>query len=296
MVLKYTIKQFQTQFTTDDACLEFLKDSRWPDGIHCETCQQVTKHHKVTSRRSYSCDRCGHHVHPTAGTIFHKSSTPLTSWFYAMYIIAATRCGISAKQLQRELGVTYKTAWRMFKEIRKLMDEDLSPFTGQVEVDETYIGGKRKGKRGRGAAGKTVAAGVVQRGGQVKAVVVPNVKKATLLPIVHKYVIPTGTTTVFTDELASYNDLAKSGYNHERIKHSSHVYVSGTAHTNTIEGFWSLVKRGINGVYHSVSSQHLQSYLNEYSFRYNHRDDMEPMFSVLVSQIPAHASSTARRS
>ncbi len=111
---RYTIKDFRKQFPDDDACLVWLKQYLFPQGITCKVCQKITKHHKVAKRKSYSCDRCGHHVHPTAGTIYHKSSTPLTDWFYAVYLMASTRCGISAKQLERELGVTYKTAWRMF--------------------------------------------------------------------------------------------------------------------------------------------------------------------------------------
>lgn len=122
---KYTIRDFEREFPTDDACLDWLRGFLYPDGIHCKKCDRVTKHHRVASRRSYSCDYCGHHVHPTAGTLYHKSSTPLRLWFYATYLMASTRCGISAKQLERELGVTYKTAWRMFKQLRSLLSEGL---------------------------------------------------------------------------------------------------------------------------------------------------------------------------
>src|SRR6266536_3962640 len=141
---RYTFKDFEQQFPNDDACLDWLKDYLYPDGIFCKTCDKVTKHHRVASRRSYSCQFCGHHVHPTAGTIFHKSTTPLELWFYAIFIMSQTRCGISAKQLQRELGVTYKTAWRMFNQIRKLMGEETGHLSGAVEADETYVGGKRR--------------------------------------------------------------------------------------------------------------------------------------------------------
>ncbi|HBI45696.1 MAG TPA: hypothetical protein DDY78_23010 [Planctomycetales bacterium] len=124
---KFTIKDFNTLFPDDAACLEWLKNHLYPDGIFCKTCQKVTKHHRVVSRPSYSCDVCGHHVHPTADTIYHKSPTPLRLWFYAVYLMASTRCGISAKQIQRETGVTYKTAWRMFKQIRSMLNEDDGP-------------------------------------------------------------------------------------------------------------------------------------------------------------------------
>jgi transposase len=126
-MIRYTFKDFERDFPTDDACLEWLKNYLYPDGIFCETCDKVTKHHKVASRKSYSCQFCGHHVHPTASTIYHKSSTSLKTWFHAIYLMASTRCGISAKQLERETGVTYKTAWRMFKQIRTMLAEDRDP-------------------------------------------------------------------------------------------------------------------------------------------------------------------------
>jgi len=282
---KYTLKDFAAEFPTDDDCLEWIKDHRWPDGIYCETCGKVTKHHKIANRPCYSCDHCGNHVYPTAGTIFHKSSTPLTVWFHAIYSMASTRCGISAKQIQRETGVTYKTAWRMFKQIRTLFDEDTEPLTGEVEADETYIGGKRTGKRGRGAEGKTIVAGVVQRKGAVKTNVVQDVKRTTLTTFVTKNV--DANATLFTDEFPSYDTMAKYGYEHHRIEHNSRVYVNGNIHTNSIEGFWSLVKRGISGVYHAVSPKYMQSYVDEYAFRYSHRNDDTPMFKIVIGQIRA---------
>src|SRR5712691_5914565 len=140
---RYTIKDFEKQFPDDAACLEWLKDYLYPDGIHCKRCDRVTLHHRANTRPSYCCDRCGNHVHPMAGTIYEKSSTPLRLWFYAIFLMASTRCGISAKQLERELGVTYKTAWRMFKQIRSMLAENRGPLTGEVEIDEAYIGGKK---------------------------------------------------------------------------------------------------------------------------------------------------------
>lgn len=122
---KYTIKDFETEFPNDDACLEWIKNLRWSEGIKCSECDKITKHHRVAGRPCYACDYCGHQVFPTAGTIFHKSSTPLKIWFRAIFQIATTRCGISAKQIQRETGVTYKTAWRIFKQIRTLLGEDI---------------------------------------------------------------------------------------------------------------------------------------------------------------------------
>jgi len=281
----YTIKDFERQFPTDDACLEFLKNARWPKGIFCEKCQKITPHYRIANRKVYSCEFCGSHVSPTAATIFHKSNTPLRFWFHAIFLMASTKTGISAKQLQRELGVTYKTAWRMFKEIRKLMSEDVNPLTGQVEVDETYFGGKRTGKRGRGASGKTIVMGMVERNGNALTKVIPDVKARTLLPMIWKNV--TNDSTIFTDELHSYDLIAKLGYAHEIVQHAAKQYVSGNAHVNTAESLWSTVKRGIDGVNHSISPLYLQSYLDSYIFRYNHRKDDQPMFESLLERIPS---------
>ena len=201
-----------------------------------------------------------------------------------MYLMTSTRCGISAKQLERELGVTYKTAWRMAFLIRhELMVQEPDKFSGTVEADETYIGGRRRGtKRGRPGVGshKTAVFGMAERKGRVMAVTVPNVKKTTLMPHVLTRVIPA--TSVYTDELRSYNGLTDAGFDHQQVNHSERVYVSGDVHTNTIEGFWSLTKRGIGGVYHAVSKKHLQDYLSEYAWRYNRRHDPESLFETLL--------------
>lgn len=281
---KFTIKDFNETFPDDAVCLEWLKNHLYPDGIHCKNCDKVTKHHRVASRPSYSCDSCGNHVHPTADTIYHKSSTSLRLWFYAVYLMASTRCGISAKQLQRELGVTYKTAWRMFKQIRSMLADDDTELSGEVEVDETYVGSRRRGtKRGRGAPGKSVVVGAVERKGKIVAKKVPNASGKSLLPFIQERVLPE--SMIFTDEFPAYNPLASKGYIHRRIHHASKVYVVGDVHTNTVEGFWALVKNGIGGVYHGVSERYLQEYLNEYTFRYNRRDDQSPMFKAFLGRI-----------
>jgi transposase-like protein len=281
VMLKYTTKDFENEFPNDDACLEWIFNHRWPDGLKCSHCGRV-KFHKVKSRKVYECE-CGHQVSPTVGTIFHKSPTPLRLWFYAMYLMASTRCGISAKQIQRETGVTYKTAWRMFKQIRDLLREKEPFFFGDVEADETYVGGKRPGKRGRGAAGKTPVVGIVERKGKVAAKVTGDLKSSTVKPFIVSHVAPQ--SKIYTDEYPVYNDLPKYGYEHESVNHNNEEYVRGDAHTNSIEGFWSLMKRGVNGVYHAVSPKYLQSYVNEYAFRYNHRKDEQPMFVSFLNQI-----------
>jgi transposase len=292
--LRYTIQRFNAEFPDNDACLEWLKAQRWPDGlIPCGECVKYHKHHRVTGRPAYACDYCGSMVSPMAGTIFHKSSTSLRTWFYAMYLMSATRCGISAKQIQRETGVTYKTAWRMFKQIRTLMSEEVSLEGEAVEMDETYMGGKRKVGRGRPAAHDTKKAcvvGVVERTGRgrVVAIASTDATKETLHGIAKEYILPE--STVYTDEWHGYTGLDKmNGYQHRRINHTQKVYVMGDIHTNTIEGFWSLIKRGIGGVYHSVSKKYLQTYLDEYSFRYNRRNSEQPMFTSLLGEVAKQA-------
>ena len=282
---RYTIRNFNEDFPGDDACLGFVKDLVYPDGIHCRTCGEFRPHHRLTNRKAYSCDYCGTHVYPLAGTIFEKSRTPLKSWFYAMFLISSTRCGISAKQLERELGVTYKTAWRMFNQIRKLMADDTGMLGGEVEMDETYIGGKEKGVMGRpGRNSKKVPVfGIVERGGKVAALVTKDVARATVMPIIESKVLPR--SLIYTDDYKVYNPLKDKGYGHKRIAHSQKVYVVGNIHTNTIEGLWSILKRSISGVYHSVSAKHLQHYINEFAYRYNHRSDQTPMYSLISSQV-----------
>lgn len=174
---QYTLKDMQNDFPDHKACLDWLLNYRYRNGITCKNCGVVNaKHHYTASRKSYTCQWCGWHVSPTANTIFHKSSTPLTLWFYAIYLMAQTHTGISAKQLQRELGVTYKTAWRMFRLIRSRLDEVGDTFCsdGGVEIDEMYVSGVRKSKPGCRVVGKTPVADFVDSGGSVKTIVVPN--------------------------------------------------------------------------------------------------------------------------
>src|SRR5271157_5836584 len=238
---RYSIKDFDRQFPTDDACLEYIKEMRWPEGITmCSKCEQGRKHYRVTGRTAYACEFCGNHIYPLAGTIFEKTTTPLRSWFHAMFLMGATRCGISAKQIQREIVVTYKTAWRIAHQLRKLMAEDVQLEGSSVEVDEMFYGGKRKNGVGRPMRGdkvKTPVLGMVEREGRVVAKAVKDTTAKTLCGTVQEYVMPA--STVFTDELPAYNTVSKGRrYTHRRIKHSAGVYVVGDVHTNTIEGFW----------------------------------------------------------
>jgi len=292
---RFTIQQFNALFPNDDACLVWLMGQRYPDGIaFCDKCLTERKHHRIAARRAWSCDYCGSMISPTAGSIFAKSPTPLRLWFYAMYLMSTTRCGISAKQIQRETGVTYKTAWRMFKQIRTLMSEDIRLEGSSVEADETYYGAPLRNKHRRKLKqgyhkDKQPIFGMVERGGRVLARVVPNAKETTLLPIIAERVLPA--STIFTDCYTPYDNLAQmpQGYDHQRINHAAKVYVMGDCHTQNIDGFWSLLKRGIGGVYHSVSTKYLQSYCDEYGYRYNRRFDDQPMFTSLLVDAVAKA-------
>jgi transposase-like protein len=297
---QYSLMEFMQSFPDDRSCLDYLWREKYSaDGSHayCPKCDKERKFHRVKDRPAYDCDTCGYHLHPTAGTIFHKSPTSLHLWFYAMYIMASTRCGVSAKQLERELGVTYKTAWRMFTLIRnEAMARDDGPLSGDVEMDETYIGGKpRQGEIARqrrkglnphqagqaaGRAKKTTVFGMVERGGKVAAHVVPTNFQDDALRHIETRVMPAA--SIYTDEASAYTPLKKKGYNHRRIHHAQKVYVDGDVHTQTIEGFWSLVKRGIGGTHHAVSAKYLQGYLNEYVWRYNRRDSGRAMFLDLI--------------
>ncbi len=300
---------FLADFPDDEACLVFLWNERHnlgDDTAHCERCGEIRQFRRYTAkqqRQDWTCTACGLHVHPTAGTIFHKSSTGLHLWFYAMYLMTSTRSGISAKQLERELGVTYKTAWRIFHLIRNelMTQDDNVTLSGDVELDETYVGGKpRQSDRAKWAdlppsqrksaalkwsdEKKITVFGMVERGGRVSARVVPSNQAKTLTPIVTRAIAPTS-STVYTDQATWYKWLPDAGYNHATIDHSARVYVSGNVHTQTIESFWSLVKRGIIGVHGAVSPKHLQGYLNECVWRFNHRRDFQPMFFTLLSRV-----------
>jgi transposase len=283
--------EFTAQFPDDGACLEYLVQKLYPEGIYCPTCGRVTKHHRESNRPSYACQYCGHHEHPLVGTIFENSATSLRLWFYAIYLMSSTRCGISAKQLERELGVTYKTAWRMFHKIRSLLDQDGDGFLqGTVEIDESYIEGKGKWRGGRPGkeSPKTPVFGMAQRGedgkpGKIAVKVVPDVSSQSLFPHIKTKVLPP--SMVYTDEFGVYTPLQHFGYTHRRIPHAQKVYVSGDVHTNTLEGFWSHLKRGVSGVYRGVSSKHLQSYFDEYVFRYNNRGDEKGLFMAFLDRI-----------
>ena len=279
-----TVQDFLTKFSTDDACLEHLMMTRFGSPLGCPKCGSVGQFAKLKKHPAYACPTCGHHVHPMAGTPFENTHTPLGKWFYAMYLFTTSRHGVPAKELQRQLGVTYKTAWRMGHELRKYMakvDGD-PPLGGHVEIDETYVGGRRKGgKRGRGAPGKTVVLGMLERDGDVMTKVVPDVQRKTLEPHIVENV--ERGATVSTDELKSYRRLGDRGYTHGAVNHSADEWVNGIHHTNSIEGFWSRLKNSIRGTHVHVSAKHLPKYLGEFEFRFNMRRQGHLMLGRLLA-------------
>ena len=264
--MRYTFAQFKAEYPDDAACLKGVLENRF--GNICPRCGVVgVKFHPITGRKGFVCSECDHHIYPLADTIFRKSETSLWNWFYAIYLFSTSKNGVSAKELERHLGVTYKTAWRMAKQIRILMQEEMGQLEGTVEADETYIGGKRK--LANKFSNKTPVLGVVEKGGTAKAIVARGGANATVaLPFLRANV-KLG-STIHTDESRIYSRV-KRDFTHEFVNHSKEQYVRAGIHTNTIEGFWGNMKNSISGTYHSVSPKYLQSYVNEFVFRYNLR-------------------------
>ncbi len=288
---KYTIKQHNEAFPDDAAVLADIFRKRYPNGLTCEKCGRVDMFTPVAGRRSYACP-CGFQIYPTAGSIFHKSPTPLKTWYLAIFYITASKNGVAALELQRHIGVTYKCAWRMMHQIRKLMAEELPPMTGTVEVDEAYVGGESKNMhkaqreeriKGRGTVGKSIVVAALERKGSVAPFVVSKADAETAESLLAVTTDPSA--KINTDEYGAYHGLKKAGYAHETVNHGQGEYVRGDVHTNTIEGFWSQMKRSIDGTHHGVSKKHLQAYADEYAFRYNRRHSVKPMFSHLVSAL-----------
>lgn len=266
-VMRYTFAQFKEEYPDDKACLVAVLENRYGDT--CPRCGVIgVKWHPITGRKGFVCSECDRHVYPLADTIFRKSETSLWNWFYAIYQFSVSKNGVSAKELERTLGVTYKTAWRMCKQIRLLMEQDSDKLDGDVEVDETYAP-SRKHTRSEGRGKKQIIFGAVERYGRASIVHVRSSGSRVLLPEIENRVAIGA--HIHSDEWGAYKRLPQRGYTHTTVNHSKLEYVRGTAHTNTIEGFWSQLKRSVDGTYHAVSPKYLQSYLNEFAFRYNFR-------------------------
>lgn len=283
MKTSFTIKDFFKAFPDDDACLQHLFKVRFGDNPACPKCGKSGLFHRLAKLPAWSCN-CGHHLHPMAGTPFERTRTPLQKWFYVMFMFTTTRNGVSAKEIQRQIGCTYKCAWRMGHEIRMYIgwvDGD-GPLGGDkvVEVDKAFIGGKDK----QGKDDKAVVLGMVERDGEIVTRVVRSRREQHVMPQVAKTVIPG--STIATDEGRTFMDARRYGYNHIKVNHAKKEWVNGVAHTNTIEAFWGWLKRGINGTHVWVSPKHLPKYLAEFEFRFNLRKSPHLMFDVLLAGFP----------
>ncbi|MCZ0811103.1 IS1595 family transposase [Roseovarius sp. EGI FJ00037] len=283
------VRQFFQQFPNDDACLEHLFNVRFGQGHVCPKCERSAKWYRLQSEQAYSCQWCGHHIHPMVGSIFEKSRTPLQLWFYAIFLFTTSKHGVSGKELQRQLGVTYKTAWRMARLIRDHMaavDGD-TPIGGEgkvVEIDETFVGGVTTGRDWRER--KTVVMGMIERGGDAMLKIVPDQRRGSLLPVIRANVAPG--TEIHTDELRAYNKAIPVGsYSHKTVNHQKGEYATpcGTS-TNQIESFFNHLKKSIAGTHTSVSQKYLEAYVKEFEYRFNRRMRPETMLSELLSRFP----------
>lgn len=295
-----TFAEFLRRFPSSDACLDDLKNRHWSDGTPCPKCRKPSRFHRLSGRSAYSCQFCGHHIYPTSGTIFHKSTTSLQLWYWAIYLISSSKCGISAKQLEREIGVTYKTAHRMLKQIRTLLgdDSDGPTLTGEVEVDETFMTGRLRNsdRRRRQREGvhpntpryiekpESMIVAAVERHGLMRASVAGNRGKATLHGMVKEFVLPE--SMIFTDEHALYNGIDQHYQGHKRVQHKASVYVDDDgAGTQNVESFFALFKNSVRGAHHNVSTKYLQAYLDEYTFRWNRRKNTGVIFWEILERV-----------
>jgi transposase-like protein len=278
----FTFNEFLKQYPTEDACLEKIFQLRFGKMEACPKCAVVkAKYYRMKKRKCYECGECGHQIYPLAGTVMRNSTTKLTSWFYIIYLFSTSKNGVSSKEIQRQIGVTYKTAWRMGHMVRKLMKDDNIKLSGIVEVDESLIGGRAKGKRGWGADNKVCLLGMVERGGKVLVQSIQNRSRRVIIPLICATVMQG--SMINTDEFKVYRHLKLNGYKHETVVHSKYQWRKGDCCTNTIEGYWSNLKKSILGTHTFVSQKWLDNYLNEFGFRYNYRK--EGIFEKIIKKI-----------
>jgi transposase-like protein len=271
--MEMNIAELVKQFNSEDKCHAYLEHLRWPNGVRCPRCKS-DKISRITARRQFDCDACRYQFSVRVGTIFHDSKLPLWQWLLAVYMMGESKKGISANQLKRMLKVSYKTAWYLCHRIRATMKQDgrqLGAF-GIGEIDETMVGGKRRGVGSGNREGKVVVAGAAERGGRVRMKVIGDCRKRTL----HRFIeenVHDFAREIHTDEVKSYKGIGDENTKHKSVNHSAGLWVHAKVHTNTVEVVWSLFKRSLVGSYHKVSAKHLPVYLDEAAFRYNNRDN-----------------------
>lgn len=275
----------EPRFHDAKAARQHLEAIRWPNGPVCPHCGAMERMSKLNGKAHrpgvYNCGHCRSQYTVTVGTVFERSKIGLDKWLLAAAYMASSKKGISSKQIERMLGVTYKTAWFMTHRLREAMKQPGGVLGGggkTVEADETYVGGKEKNKHASkrdgkniGGMGKQMVFSLVERGGQVRSFHLPSVNAQNLRPVLNAQ-LDAANTRLMTDGEGQYRILAPMFQSHESVNHGAGEYVRGEAHTNTVEGFFSILKRGIIGTFHHVSPQHLQRYVTEFDFRYNHRE------------------------
>jgi transposase-like protein len=291
-VPQMTVAQFDDTFSTEEACKTYLKARRWPKGVHCPRCGNPKVYELKARPFHWQCQQCdprGYRFSVIAGTIFENTNKPLKDWFRVVHLMLASKKGMPALQIQRLLGFgSYETAHSMCHKIRAALIEPEAKLGGIVEVDETWIGGKdynkhadkRSGGRGGAGSGKTPIIGAVSRKGNVIARVLKRVSSGAAERFVHE-MVSNKVSLLATDEAAVYDRLGKS-FPHSRVHHASKRYVIGAVHTNTIEGFWSIFKRGVVGSFHKVSEKYLPLYVAEFQFRYNNRQNPDIFGSAIA--------------
>ena len=273
------------KFGTDEKCREHLTELRWPKGVECPRCKWKGVS-KVSDRNQFDCNVCRYQFSVTSNTIFHDSHLPLWKWFLAIYLMIESKKGISACQVERTLETTYKTAWFLCHRIRAAMREvSADRLKGIVEIDETYIGGKSVGQAGK-FRNKTCVVGAVQRDGQIRLQVVAHHNRYLIEKFIANVTDPT-CEAIYTDDSVIYPDMNDSDTRHERVNHSAKEYVRGNVHTNTVENVWSLLKRGVVGTYHKLSTKHLDAYLDELEHRFNNRHNQYLFRDTLLKLVKA---------
>jgi len=285
-----TTTQFFRLFPDDETCLNHLFNVRFGQGYQCPSCSRPSNWYRIKAERAYSCQWCGYHLHPTVGTPFEQTRTPLQLWFYAIHLFTTTRHGVSGKELERQLGVTYKTAWRMAHLIRQHMtdvdgNDRLGGLGRTVQIDETFVGGRhrRVSHGGDPSVKKATVFGMMEVGGEIVTHVVPDRRSGTLLPIIRQTV--KRPSMIHTDEHKAYGGLGIMGYQHEAVNHSRDEYVCRKtgATVNAIEGFWRHLKASIAGTHIHVSGKYLARYTGEFEYRFNRRNRPEAMLPELLS-------------
>ncbi len=264
--------EMMEKFNSEDRCREYIESLRWPSGVCCTRCGS-TSVSKIVKRHQYDCNDCRYQFSPMAGTVFHDTHLPLTKWFLAAYLMCESKKGMSANQISRTLAIGYKSAWYLCHRIREAMTiVHTDKLTGIVEADETFVGGRYDKRRKRNPYEKPVVFGVIQRSGPVRANKIQSRGARALAKAVKENVEPG--SALMTDEYAGYKTVGKI-YDHSMVQHSKLEYAVGLTHTNSIENFWSLFKRGLVGQFHKISEKHLDRYLNEFTYRFNGREQVQ---------------------